>query len=130
MKIDGLEKVNESYKMAAEFVVNTKNYDESYTGTIKESDDYLSAILVISNENEVVDRYFIIDWDTTQDMIMDYLNEELDDILRRIPEKYRYCFDVDQFYSDSDVDFGDVLENDYPDCEYFDEIDDMLIYKI
>lgn len=130
MKIDGLEKVNESYKMAAEFIVNTKNYDESYTGTIKESDDYLSAILVISNENKVVDRYFIIDWDTTQDMIMDYLNEELDDILRRIPEKYRYCFDVDQFYSDSDVDFGDVLEKDYPDCEYWDEIDDMLIYKI
>ena len=130
MKIDGLDKVNESYKMAAEFVVNTKNYDESYTGTIKESDDYLSAILVISNENEVVDRYFIIDWDTTQDMIMDYLNEELDDILRRIPEKYRYCFDTDQFYNDSDVDFGDVLEADYPDCEYFDEIDDMLIYKI
>ena len=56
MKIDGLEKVNESYKMAAEFIVDTKNYDESYTGTIEESDDYLSAILVISNENEVVDR--------------------------------------------------------------------------
>ena len=130
MKIDGLDKVNESYKMAAEFIVDTKNYDESYTGTIEESDDYLSAILVISNENEVVDRYFIIDWDTTQDMIMDYLNEELDDILRRIPEKYRYCFDTDQFYNDSDVDFGDVLEADYPDCEYFDEIDDMLIYKI
>lgn len=130
MKIDGLEKVNESYKMAAEFIVNTKNYDESYTGTIKESDDYLSAILVISNENEVVDRYFIIDWDTAQDMIIDYLNEELDDILRQIPEKYRYYFNTDLFYDDSDVDFGDVLEKDYPNCEYFDEIDDMLIYKI
>ena len=35
MKIDGLDKVNESYKMAAEFIVDTKNYDESYTGTIE-----------------------------------------------------------------------------------------------
>lgn len=130
MKIDGLEKVNESYKMAAEFIVDTKNYDESYTGTIEESDDYYAAILVILNENEVVDRYFIIDWETAQDMVTDYLNEELDDILRQIPEKYRYCFDVDQFYNDSDVGFGDVLENDYPNCEYLDEIDDMLIYKI
>lgn len=130
MKIDGLEKVNESYKMAAEFIVNTKNYDESYTGTIEESDDYFSAILIILNENEVVDRYFIIDWDTAQDMIADYLNEELDDILQQIPERYRYCFNTDLFYDDSDVDFGDVLEKDYPDCEYWDEIDDMLIYKI
>lgn len=130
MKIENLEKMNESVKMAAEFIVNTKNYDDSYTALIEEDDYYYGAILTISNENEIEDQYFIIDWETSQDAISEYLNTELEEVLSLIPEKYQNCFDVDRFYEDSDIGFGDVLEFNYPDCQYWDEIDDMLIYKI
>lgn len=136
MKIDGLEKLNESFKIAIEAIIEQEDYKEPYTGVIEfvADDGYYYIILTIQDEDENVhEQYYLVDWDDAQEAVNNYIEETFDDILRDIPVEFQHCFNADLFFETA-LDlytFGEnILGEEYPNCEYYDEIDGIVIYKV
>ena len=136
MEIKNLEPINASFKIAIEAIIKQENYEEPYTGVIETGTEngYFYAILNIQDEDENVhEQYYLVDWDDAQEAVNNYIEETFDDILRDIPVEFQHCFNADLFFETA-LDlytFGEnILGEEYPNCEYYDEIDGIVIYKV
>lgn len=136
MKIDGLEKLNESFKIAIEAIIEQEDYKEPYTGVIEfgADDGYYYIILTIQDEDENVhEQYYLVDWDDAQEAVDEYISDKYQIILEYIPIEFQHCFNADLFFETAlDIyTFGEnILGEEYPNCEYYDEIDEIVIYKV
>ena len=136
MEIKNLEPINASFKIVIEAIVEQENYEEPYTGVVETGTEngYFYAILSIQDEDENVhEQYYLVDWDDAQEAVNDYIEETYQGILEDIPAEFKHCFNADLFFETAleIYTFGEnILKEEYPSCEYYDEIDGIVIYKV